>query len=353
MQIHSWVHQLSLGVPMMQAPMAGASDAAFVAAASNAGALGSLGAGMMSPEVMCDEIGKIRTLTDRAFAVNLMVLPEAVTGAFDVPLPEWLQAEYAKAGVMPAFGGRAAPSFEAQFEALVASGVPVASFTFGILSVDQVARLHAVGTQVIGTVNHPDEALAWAMVGADAIVVQGAQAGGHRGGWAFEQSEPLPLADLFAQVKAVLQNAGKSLPLIAAGGIATPEMVADYLAKGAAMVSVGTAFLTTHESPINPLYKQRLLMAVGADTALTRLYSGKLARGIITDFMRAHADIDGIAHHPSIPIYPITNAMTKSLRAHAAKTGNTEQMSLWAGEAVQHCQAVSVAQLIAYLSQMV
>ncbi|OOR88115.1 hypothetical protein B0181_08895 [Moraxella caviae] len=338
------MNKLGLRTPIVQAPMAGASNADFVVAACQAGALGSLGAGMMSPDAIADEIAKIKAQTKQAFAVNLMVLDDEQTSKLAGEMPEWLAKKYAELGITPTLDEKPAHDFKAQFAAVLDNPAPVVSFTFGIIDKNAVQALKDKGCIIIGTANYVDEVLAWQAVGADAVVVQGAQAGGHQGGWLHEADEKLDTLTLVEQAKAA-----SDIPLIAAGGIATAEQVAAALAAGADLVAVGTAFLTTHESVISTAWQERLLAASGADTQFTRLFSGKVARGITNDFLREFAQFDGLSSHSEVRSYPTQNAMTKALRAYAGKAADSELMSLWAGTAVAHCQRESIAHLVARL----
>lgn len=335
----SLLSQLSLSHPIVQAPMAGASHADFVIKACQLGVLGSLGAGMMSPEQIAREIDKIKAGTQGAFNVNLMVLDAKLTDAYSEPMPAWLSGLYDELGVVATLDDKPAISFDEQFAVLLDNPVPVASFTFGILDKSKVEALHGVGSLVVGTANTPDEVLAWQAVGADAVVVQGVEAGGHQGGWLDEHGTKLATLELLK-----LAKQQTNLPLICAGGIATAEAVTQMRLHGADLVAVGTAFLTTHESPISPLWKNQLLHAP-TDTRLTRLYSGKWARGLITDYMTRFAHLDGA----DLPTYPTLNAMTKPLRAHGASTQNPSLMSLWAGTGVKACREESMSELIARL----
>lgn len=337
----AFMEKLALTTPIIQAPMAGASNADFVAKACQLGVLGSLGAGMMSPSQIKDEIGRIKAQTSAAFNVNLMILDEQLTEHYAAPMPSWLSELYDELGVTPSMDAKPAQTFAEQFAVLLDEPVPVASFTFGILSQAQVAALHEVGTLVVGTANIPDEVQAWQAIGADAVVVQGAGAGGHQGGWLDVDGKK---TDTLTLLK--LAKASSDITLIAAGGIASREDVRCMLDGGADAVAVGTAFLTTQESPISPLWKDKLLQAKASDTRLTRLYSGKWARGIETDYMRRFADKD----NDSLPTYPTLNAMTKSLRAHGASSKNTDYMSLWCGVGVANCRDESMETLIKRLS---
>ena len=214
---------------------------------------------------------------------------------------------------------------------LFRSPVPVASFTFGIISAEQVQHLQGLGTRVIGTANHPLEAKAWADIGADAVCVQGVEAGGHRGGWlAQSENDPLGLLTLISQTRACTD-----IPLIAAGGIMTGQDIKAVQTAGAELAQLGTVFLTTDKCGINDIYKQALIDASqgrrSAETRLTRLFSGKLARGLLNDYLCDFAQYEN-AHE--LPPYPQLNAMTKFLRDHATNNFDPEHQSLWAGQGV-------------------
>ncbi|SJM72525.1 NAD(P)H-dependent flavin oxidoreductase [Psychrobacter piechaudii] len=334
---------LNLTYPIVQAPMAGgATTPELIAAVSNFGGLGSLGAGTTAPAKIQEQIQQIRALTDKRFAVNLMVLSEAESTTFNAPIPEWLQVYYEEQGIELTLPKNPAQLFEAQLQVLLDNPVPVASFTFGIISKEQVAALQVVGTKVVGTANHPEEAKAWADIGADAVCVQGVEAGGHRGGW-LPQSEqdPLGLLTLISQTKAVTD-----VPLIAAGGIMTAQAINAVLSAGAEMAQLGTAFLATTESGVSSAYKAELLKASRGErssrTCLTRLFSGKQARGLVNDYLIKYAAYD----NDSLPAYPQLNAMTQPMRGAASKANNTDYMSLWAGQGVTLIQAEPVATLM-------
>lgn len=332
-------HHLALATPIVQAPMAGASSADFVIAGCRAGALGSLGAGMMSPVAIDDAIRAIKRGTDKPFNVNLMILDDKDSQAYSEPMPDWLVSLYDELGVEPVLDGVPAWRFDEQFACLLANPVPVASFTFGILDTTQVDALHAVGSLVVGTANTPQEVLAWQAVGADAVVVQGVGAGGHQGGW-LDCPTRLPTSALLQLAKQIT-----TLPLIGAGGVGTSAQVRELLDLGADMVAVGTLFLTTKQSVVSHVWQQHLLNQTGDDTRLTRLFSGRLARGLVGGYMERFAHFEA-----SVPSYPTMNAMTKPLRAYGTKTANADLMSLWAGVGVGHCRQESIDELVARLT---
>jgi nitronate monooxygenase len=330
--------------PIIQGPMAGgACTAALVAAVSNSGALGSLPASLFTPEVMQSQIDQVHKLTDRPFLINLFVqqtpqpTPSEVAHACALLEPVWSALGWTELPLPQ----RWCEDFEGQLEVLIAARPACASFTFGILSAQQVARLHAAGIFVIGTITTVAEALAWQVVGADAVVASGIEAGGHRGTFIGAQQE----ATLNATQLLPLVVQALSIPVIAAGAIMDGVDIARALGQGASAVQMGTAFLVTDESGIHPAYRQRLLDAAndpGRDpTRLTRAFSGRYARGLDNRFMQAMAQVES-----QVPAYPVQNALTGSLRAAAAKSGDTEWMSLWAGVAVARARPMAAATLV-------
>jgi nitronate monooxygenase len=333
--------------PIIQGPMAGgACTPALVAAVSNSGALGSLPASLFTPDIMQARIDQVRALTERPFQVNLFILrtpqptPSEVAHAVELLRPVWSKLGWTDLPLPQ----RWCEDFEAQFEVLIAARPACASFTFGILSAQQVERLHGAGIFVIGTITTVAEALAWQAVGADAVVASGIESGGHRGTFiGAQQDATLTAAQLLPLVVAALD-----IPVIAAGAIMDGVDIARALALGASAVQMGTAFLVTDEAAIHPAYRQRLLDA-GRDpqsnpTRLTRAFSGRYARGIDNRFMQAMAAVES-----QVPAYPVQNALTGSIRAAAATSGDTESMSLWAGAGVGRARAMAAATLVATL----
>ena len=328
----SLLNTLNLTYPIIQAPMAGgATTPELIACVSNFGGLGSLGAGMTAPDVLASQIDTIKTLTDRPFMVNLMVLSEYDSSTFDTDMPTWLTQYYQDNNIEAVLPERPAQNFTEQLQVLFDNPVPVASFTFGIISAEQVQRLQSLGTRVVGTANHPLEAKQWAEIGTDAVCVQGMEAGGHRGGWLpRSETDPLGLLTLISQTRACTD-----IPLIAAGGIMTAQDIKAVQTAGAELAQMGTAFLTTDKCGINDTYKQALLDASegkrSTETRLTRLFSGKLARGLLNDYLRNFAQFES---EQNLPPYPQLNAMTKFIRADATKRLDAEHQSLWAGQGV-------------------
>jgi nitronate monooxygenase len=326
--------------PIIQGPMAGgANTPAMVAAVSEAGGLGSIGASMLPLETIRAQVAEVRGLTSRPFMLNFFVqgMPsppqEEVERAIGLLRPIWSSLGWAELP-RPA---KWCEDFAAQFELLLELRPAVASFTFDILDGARVKRLHDAGIFVIGTVTNVEEALAWQAAGADAVVASGVEAGGHRGTFIGEQAAAtlgaLPL--LSAVLEAV------KLPVISAGNIMTGADIRERLSLGAAAVQMGTAFMVTDESGLPPAYKERLLAAQGNPTRLTRAFSGRLARGIENRFMRQMDSLES-----EVPAYPVQNALTGSIRAEAAKRGDAELLSLWAGTGVAKCRAMPAKQLM-------
>jgi nitronate monooxygenase len=326
--------------PIIQGPTAGGFNTpAQVAAVSNAGALGSLACCLLSPDTIRAQTAQIRALTDRPFCLNFF--------AQDTPKPSDAEVEQAKELLKPywsSFGWTELPTpakwcedFSAQFETLLELRPAVASFTVGILSAQQIQRLHEAGIFVIGTITHVDEAVAWASRGADAVVASGVESGGHRGTFIGAQEDAK--LGVFELLPAVL--AAVKIPVIAAGGVMDGADIKRALNAGAQAVQMGTAFLVTDEAIVNPAYKQRLLNAGGHPTQLTRAFSGRYARGLENRFMREMAAIER-----QLPPYPIQNALTSPIRAEAAKRGDSELMSLWCGTGVARARPMSAAKLV-------
>ncbi len=320
-----------LKVPVVQAPMAGVTSAEFVAEVSNCGALGSLGAGYMQPKAIEQSIDRIRSLSKKPFNVNLFIPPEVVPNVDLTEMQNTLKSYWEELSDEPYDSSPISlPSFEEQISVILEKQVPVFSFTFGTLSREWIERLHAAGTYTVGTATTPDEALMLQSEGVDAVVLQGLEAGGHRGGF----SNPDP----YLPLKRLLDETDLTIPTIAAGGIMTREHLEAALDAGATAVQMGTAFLTCSECPAHPTYKEALLKKPYRNTTLTRAFSGKDARSIETPFIK------NFEKEP-LP-YPIQHALTAKLRKMAAEQGRADMMALWAGERYPECCEQSVRSLV-------
>lgn len=318
--------RFGLRLPVVQGPMAGgATTPALVAAVSNAGALGFLAGAALAPEKIASEVAAIRALTDKPFGANLFVLeraePDGATVRRALAAIDPLAARFDLAPGQPL--AAYAPDFRAQLDRLVELRVPVVSFTFGLLAKEDVARLKAAGSYVIGTATHVAEGLAWRDAGADAIVAQGAEAGGHRGTFIGEAAHAL--VGTVALVPQLVDATG--LPVLAAGGVMDGRGIVAALALGAQGVQMGTAFLGSAESAIPADWKARLRAASDTATSVTRAITGRHARGIRNPLM-ARLDAQAGAAAP----YPVQNALTQPLRQSAARANDGDWLSLWSGQ---------------------
>lgn len=310
-----------LAHPIVQAPMAGGpSTPALAAAVSEAGGLGFLAAGYKTPEDLRADIAALRRLTSARFGVNLFVLTET-------PVDDEAIARYAEALSSDEARGSAelgVPRFDddafgAKLEIVLAEQPPIVSFTFGCPSSEIVRRLHDREMSVWVTITDPDEAREAVAAGADALVAQGVEAGGHRGSFSDLDGQGelslLPLLRLTARVT--------TLPLVASGGIADGAGLAAALAAGARAVQIGSGFMRCPEAATSRVHRDAL--ARPAATALTRAFTGRRARGIDNTFMRDYA---GLA--PSA--YPHVHYLTAPLRAAAREAEDPDRVNLWAGE---------------------
>jgi nitronate monooxygenase len=310
--------------PVVVAPMAGGvSTPALVTAAAQAGALGFLAAGYRPAAAMREDIDSVRARTAAPFGVNVFVPGAPADDA--QALARYvgsLAAEERQLGVAAAEPAWDDDDWAAKIADLIARPVPVVSFTFGCPPPDVVAALQGAGTGVWVTVTDEPEAGLARDAGADCLVVQGAEAGGHRGAFSDHcagASQDRGVLELVAAVGRVT-----SLPLVAAGGLMSADVVAAAIAAGAIAAQCGTAFLRCPESGAHPAYKAALADPRFDQTAVTRAFSGRPARGLVNSFMRAHPDAPAG--------YPEINNATRPLRAAAVRLGDVQRMSMWAGE---------------------
>jgi nitronate monooxygenase len=332
----------SLAIPIVQAPMAGGvSTPALAAAVSEAGGLGFLAAGYLSAESLREQIQAVRRLTARPFGVNVFVPgdpvadPEALARYRDR-----LEAEAALYGVTLGDPVPDDDGWSAKLAVLRETRVPVASFTFGCPSVSTVANLKRYVAEVVITVTSPAEARLAANVGADVLCVQGFEAGGHRGTFANPaRTDDLGLLPLLRKVSSAV-----NLPLVAAGGLSHGRDVAAVLVAGARAAQLGTVFVPCPESGANPVYKAALTDPAFPGTAVTRAFSGRPARGLVNRFMLDHSEGAPAA-------YPHVHNLTRGLRAAAAKAGDPQAMSLWAGQGHPFAREVPAGVLVRELAE--
>ena len=343
--MHPLLERLGLKVPIIQAPMAGTSTVALAAAASNAGALGSIAIGHIGVEAAARDIAQLRAATNRAFNVNLFCHQPArrdaaveaawltqlapAFAAFDATPPTTLQEIY--------------PSFiddDVRLTLLLTARVPVVSFHFGLPSADSIAALRQSGAVLLATVTNLDEALAAADAGIDAVVAQGYEAGGHRG--VFDPSAPD--AQLSTSVLVRQLSRALAIPVIAAGGIMDGSGVAGALTLGAVAAQMGTAFIACPEAGADPAHRDALLASTPTRTVMTRAISGRPARSLVNAFTELGEQLhDG-------PAYPVAYDAGKALNAAARARGEFGYGAWWAGQGAPLACGMPAADLIERLA---
>lgn len=328
-----------LNVPIIQAPMAGGpSTPALAAAVSEAGALGFVAGANLPAEKMRAQIAQTRALTGRPFGVNLFVPSwSPADPAAIAPYAERLADEARRHDVDLGDPRTGDDDFPAKLESLLADPPAVASFTFGCPPADTVAGLHERGSELWVTVTSVGEARAAAALGADVLVLQGAEAGGHRGTWTDEDDG----GGLGVLALLQLVRAATGLPLVAAGGIATAGGVAAVLAAGASAAQVGTAFMRCPEAGTLDFHRRAL--AEPTPTMLTRAFSGRLARGLVNRFAREHSDVAPRG-------YPEVHHLTTPLRAAGRAAQDAEVVNLWAGQAHELAREAPAAEVVRELT---
>ncbi|MEW5422606.1 NAD(P)H-dependent flavin oxidoreductase [Amorphus sp. 3PC139-8] len=340
------LERLAIEVPILQAPMAGANGSAMAAAVSAAGGLGSLPCAMLSPENIREEVAAIRAITDRPFNLNFFC--HTPTPATDAALATWkarLRPYYAELGVdpeAPVSAPNRAP-FDADAAALVEELQPaVVSFHFGLPEPGLLDRVKAAGATVLSSATTVAEA-AWLQAhGADAIIAQGVEAGGHRG--LFLDDAVASQVGTIALTPQVVDAV--ELPVIAAGGIADGRGVAAAFMLGASAVQLGTAYLFTPEATISRLHRAALSAASAEDTALTNVFSGRPARGIVNRVMR---EVGPLA--AEVSPFPTAGGALAPLKAAAEANGSADFSSLWSGQGMGLAREMGSGELTRALAE--
>ena len=313
----------------------GISTPALAAAVSEAGGLGVLAAGYQTPDAVREEIAEVRRRTDKPFGLNVLLVDELPVDTAAVErYATTLAAEAEEYGV--ALGE---PRFDDDHRAekldlAAAEHVPHVSFAFASPHPAEVEALHAAGAKVWVTVTEPGEAVIARESGADILVAQGVEAGGHRG--TFDDEAPMGELGLLTLLRLVTREV--DLPVVAAGGIMDSEGVDAALAAGAVAVQVGTAFMLCPEAGTRPAHREA--MRTGEATALTRAFTGRRARGIVNRFLTEHS-----AEAPAA--YPHVHHLTRPLRA----TGERELLHLWAGQGFRLARAEPAADVVRRLAR--
>ncbi len=335
-------------LPIVQAPMAGVQDSALAVAVCNAGGLGSLPCAMLGIDAMRNELARIRAQTAAPYNVNFFChAPPAADAAREARWRAALAPCYAEFGIdaasIPAGPGRLPFSAEAA-EVLAEFRPAVVSFHFGLPPPELLARVRSWGAKILSSATTVDEARWLAARGVDAVIAQGLEAGGHRG--IFLGDDLATQLGTFALVPQIVRAV--DVPVIAAGGIADANGVAAALALGAAGVQVGTAYLLCPEATTSAVHRAALASDAARVTALTNLFTGRPARGIVNRVMREFGPINDLA-----PAFPLATAAIAPLRAAAERQGSGDFSPLWSGQNASGCKAIPAAQLTRELAARV
>jgi nitronate monooxygenase len=324
--------RLGIRLPVLLAPMAGVCPPSLSIAVSNAGGMGACGALLMAPEAIAAWVEEFRRESDGAFQINLWI-PEPVASrdaAAEARHREFL------AGWGPVvtaeMGEGVLPNFDAQCEALLAARPKAISSIMGVFPPPLVAEMKARGILWWAVATTVAEARAAEAAGADAIVAQGMEAGGHRGSFRAADAEA-QMVGLFALLPQIADAV--SVPVIATGGIGDARGVAAALLLGASAVQIGTGFLRCPEAKIHPAWAERLGRTEAHETAVTRAFTGRPGRGIANRYVQASA----MRGAPPAAPYPVQRGYTRPMREDALRSGDTERMQMWAGQAARFAQA--------------
>jgi nitronate monooxygenase len=335
--------RLGLQYPIIQGPLGGLSSQRLTAAVSNYGGLGSFGAHGLKPEAIRNVIREIKALTPKPFAMNLWVSMEdegALTSteeAFHRSLAPLAKHIESVGGARPSYRPYEPIRLEDQVQVLLDEGISVFSFIYGIPSRQILDEFRRQGIALIGTATTVDEAIALEQAGVDVIAASGFEAGGHRGSFLLPSEDSL--TGTMALVPQIVDAV--HLPVIAAGGIGDARGIVAAFALGAEGVQMGTAFLACEESGANPLHRKALLSGQAKQTALTRGFTGRLARGIKNRLLDElnQKDIE-------ILPYPLQRALVRHLSIPAQKAGSPELLPLWAGQSANLSRCTDVRALL-------
>ena len=345
-QTASFIRLLGIDLPLIQAPMAGVQGSALAVAVCNAGALGSLPCAMLSLQALQGELQALVAQTSRPYNVNFFChqppVPDAARqAAWEAALaPYYAELGLDATAVAPG-AGRAPFSHEAA-DVLEPFRPAVVSFHFGLPSAELLARVRGWGSKILSSATTVAEARWLEAHGVDAVIAQGLEAGGHRG--MFLTREVTRQLGTFALLPQIAQAV--RVPVIAAGGIADARSAAAALALGASAVQVGTAYLLCPEVGTTPLHRAALKSDAAVHTALTNIFTGRPARGIVNRIVRELGPMNDLA-----PNFPLATAAMAPLRTRAESLGLSDFSPLWAGQNSSGCREISAAQLTRELAE--
>jgi nitronate monooxygenase len=321
--------RLGIAYPIIQGPLGGFRSQRLTAAVSNYGGLGSFGAHGLEPSAIKDVIAELRSMTDKPFAMNLWVSMEdegakrSDEAAFRRSLAPLAPLIESLGGALPSYEPYSPTSFEEQVRVLIDAKAPAFSFIYGIPPREILDECRAQGIVLIGAATTPDEAIELQKANVDVIVASGFEAGGHRGSFLRPAEDSLTgTLSLVPQVADVV-----SAPVVAAGGIADARGIAAAFALGAEGVQIGTAFLACEESGASAAHREALLSGKAGKTALTRGFTGRLARGIKNQLLDA-MNAPGVEILP----YPLQRFLVRNISAPAEKSGRAALIPMWAGQ---------------------
>lgn len=340
--------KLDIRYPIIQAPMAGVSTPALAAAVSEAGGLGSIAVGTVTPEQAKAAIAALRQRTGRPFNVNVFThAPAQADPAREAAWLAWLRPHFARFGAEPPAGlreiYRSYLADEAMLEVLLETRPAVVSFHFGLPPKEHIDALKRAGIVLFTTATSLPEAMQIEAAGIDAIVAQGIEAGGHRG--MFDPTVPDPALPTFELLEQLRDKV--SLPLVAAGGIMNGAHIRTALYHGASAVQMGSAFIACPESSAPPHHRALIAQGAGLQTELSAVISGRPARGIVN---KLFSEV-GAADHPPLPDYPITYDAAKALHAAASGKGSQEYSVNWGGTNFAQARAMPAGELVAVLAK--
>lgn len=334
---------LKITYPIIQAPMAGGpTTTGLVSAVSNAGALGMIGAGYMDADSLRNQIREIKQATDQPFGVNLFVPTPYMADEEKVKKANKLLNQVREE--LDARGPSSLPNYEDdldKFEQLIniiiEEKIPVCSFTFGLPEIETITKLKNENIILMGTATTVNEAIMVEKFGMDAVVVQGTEAGGHRGTFIGQAEQGL--IGLMSLIPQTVDNV--NIPVVAAGGIMDGRGIMAARCLGALGCQLGTAFLVCEESGANAIHKDAIIETSEDQIVVTKSFSGKAAKGIDNEFIRRMKELE-----QDLPDYPVQNELTKGIRKAAAISNNKQFISLWAGQSTRLAKKQTAQELV-------